>query len=106
MINWCCVVDSESISEVVSDTEYSCACDAGYFGTNCEFGPCDSITCENGGTEVLFGSICNCNCPDGYSGPNCEAGDVYLILIEREFRLYDAFQVPKCTMRTIQCWNW
>ena len=44
----------------------------GYFGQNCEFGPCDSLTCMNGGLEVQNGPLCSCFCPNGFSGAFCE----------------------------------
>jgi hypothetical protein len=53
--------------------EYSCTCDAGYTGTNCELdndecssNPCIHGTCEDGVAQY------RCTCDAGYNGANCE----------------------------------
>ena len=56
---------------IISNDEYACICKEGYFGQNCEFGPCDSTICENG-EKLQIASDCICLCNPGYSGPNCE----------------------------------
>jgi EGF-like domain/Chaperone of endosialidase/Human growth factor-like EGF len=52
---------------------YSCACPAGYTGTNCEteIDECASIPCVNG--QCLDGiNSYACECAPGYTGTNCE----------------------------------
>ena len=61
--------------------EYTCDCENGYNGTNCEedINECDTNPCQNGavctettdGTTLTVG-VYNCECPTGYSGTNCE----------------------------------
>ena len=64
--------------------EYTCDCEAGYNGTNCEedINECDPDPCQNSavcsesGTNasVLLG-VYHCECPAGHSGTNCEIID-------------------------------
>ncbi|XP_072173130.1 uncharacterized protein [Diadema setosum] len=61
----------------VNDTHYSCMCDGGYTGDNCDFTipplPCDSNPCMNGGAceNGGFESFA-CTCPAGFGGETCE----------------------------------
>ncbi len=44
--------------------------------TSCEQeNPCDGVSCENGGIEVILNDDCTCDCPVGYAGDNCEVFD-------------------------------
>ncbi|XP_077179977.1 protein jagged-2 isoform X2 [Paroedura picta] len=53
--------------------EYSCACQDGYSGKNCEIAEhaCVSNPCANGGTCHEITSGFRCQCPAGWSGPTC-----------------------------------
>ena len=53
---------------------YSCACVAGYDGTNCEtdVDECDQSPCDNGGTCTDAVNSYSCACVAGYDGTNCE----------------------------------
>ncbi|XP_048341641.1 protein jagged-2 isoform X2 [Sphaerodactylus townsendi] len=53
--------------------EYSCACQDGYSGKNCEIAEhaCVSNPCANGGTCHEISSGFKCQCPAGWSGPTC-----------------------------------
>ncbi|XP_050429321.1 uncharacterized protein LOC126838713 isoform X2 [Adelges cooleyi] len=59
-------------------TLYSCSCFAGFFGSDCGFGPICKLdknneSCENGGICRHAGRlIAVCTCPDGFTGGNCE----------------------------------
>ena len=53
---------------------YTCACDAGYTGTNCQtnIDDCAATPCQNGGacSDGLGGYTCTC--PPGFTGANCQ----------------------------------
>nr|XP_054765104.1 receptor-type tyrosine-protein phosphatase S-like [Lytechinus pictus] len=53
---------------------YTCACVAGYTGTNCEMdiNECASAPCMNGGTCINLVNSYTCTCVAGYTGTNCE----------------------------------
>ncbi|XP_066468415.1 protein jagged-2 [Tiliqua scincoides] len=53
--------------------EYSCACQDGYSGKNCEIAEhaCVSNPCANGGICHEISSGFKCQCPAGWSGPTC-----------------------------------
>ncbi|XP_062974199.1 protein jagged-2 [Elgaria multicarinata webbii] len=57
--------------------EYSCACQDGYSGKNCEIAEhaCVSNPCANGGTCHETSSGFKCQCPKGWNGPTC-ANDI------------------------------
>jgi len=52
---------------------YTCACAAGWSGTNCEIdiNGCAPQPCENGGACVDGLGSFTCTCPDGFAGPTC-----------------------------------
>ena len=52
---------------------FSCTCPLGNSKCDCESSPCDSITCQNGGT-CLLSNIGNpfCKCQIGYEGNRCQ----------------------------------
>ncbi|KAF1755480.1 hypothetical protein GCK72_022049 [Caenorhabditis remanei] len=54
--------------------KYTCVCDDGFFGTNCEYADvCTASTCLYGGTcEETNNGGYKCNCLDQYFGNNCE----------------------------------
>ena len=54
--------------------EYSCACVAGYTGSNCEtdIDECASNPCQHGGTCASGLDFFNCTCVAGYTGLKCE----------------------------------
>ena len=41
-------------------------------GHTCDFTPCSTKPCLNGGECTLQGDTYKCNCPPGYFGVNCE----------------------------------
>ena len=53
---------------------YTCKCQAGYSGVNCQFNidDCAAAPCKNGGTCVDGLRSYSCQCPKGYTGANCE----------------------------------
>jgi hypothetical protein len=53
---------------------YSCACDAGWSGANCDVNidDCAGAPCQNGGTCTDQANGYTCSCPAGYTGDNCE----------------------------------
>ncbi len=56
------------------NTGYTCECDAGYTGHDCEIrvSACSANPCENGGTCTDVGASYTCACAAGYTGSNCE----------------------------------
>jgi len=66
---------SPGTAECVEDGEdYTCTCNIGFYGTNCEsVDNCANNNCENGATcNPVDGS---CNCAAGFTGVNCESVD-------------------------------
>jgi Notch-like protein len=57
-----------------SADEYSCACENGWAGRNCdvEIYDCESAPCAHSGLCVEAVGSYSCVCPAGYSGDNCE----------------------------------
>jgi hypothetical protein len=57
-----------------TSTGYSCACDPGWTGTNCDgnINECAGNPCVNGGTCTDGTNSYTCACPAGYTGTNCE----------------------------------
>jgi Notch-like protein len=64
--------------------EYTCDCENGYNGTNCEedINECDPDPCQNSavcsesGTNISVAlAVYHCECASGYSGTNCETID-------------------------------
>jgi hypothetical protein len=53
---------------------YSCACDVGWSGANCDVNidDCVGAPCQNGGTCTDQANGYACACPAGYTGANCE----------------------------------
>ncbi|XP_042860326.1 basement membrane-specific heparan sulfate proteoglycan core protein-like isoform X47 [Penaeus japonicus] len=54
---------------------YSCSCQEGYSGHNCEFEPgvCTIVRpCKNGGACIGSRNEYSCNCPLGFAGQHCE----------------------------------
>ncbi|XP_063416131.1 fibropellin-1-like [Mytilus trossulus] len=53
---------------------YSCTCDSGYAGVNCEenINECDSSPCQHSGTCTDGINEYMCACVPGYTGSNCE----------------------------------
>ncbi len=56
---------------------YTCACPAGWTGTNCELDvdDCAANPCQNGGTCTDGANSYTCACPAGFLGANCEIVD-------------------------------
>ncbi|XP_071505772.1 uncharacterized protein [Diadema antillarum] len=54
--------------------DYSCTCQAGYSGKNCQMNidECSSDPCANGATCSDFVDSFQCTCAPGYEGVNCE----------------------------------
>lgn len=68
--------------------DYSCTCEYGYVGRNCEnvLKQCELLTpCRNGGSCTDLHGSYKCDCRLGYNGQNCEkckiTNVIYLILI-------------------------
>ena len=61
---------------MIDDSGYSCSCDPGTFGNNCENFLCGSKSCGNGEEFITYSSTtssyCQCDCNIGYSGVFCE----------------------------------
>ena len=57
---------------------YTCNCDAGYAGDNCEtdIDECASNPCVNGGTCTDGINSFTCDCVPGYTGDTCESGNI------------------------------
>lgn len=51
---------------------YTCECQHGYRGENCEIGSCASSPCQHGGTCTNIHDAYACACVAGYTGANCE----------------------------------
>merc|ERR1719244_1587077 len=54
--------------------QYSCICNAGFTGNDCEteINQCDGQTCSGHGTCVKGMNDYSCTCSDGYTGKDCE----------------------------------
>lgn len=60
---------------VLGHQDYSCTCEYGYVGRNCEkvLKQCELLTpCKNGGSCSDFHGLYKCDCRLGYDGTNCE----------------------------------
>lgn len=56
-----------------NNTAYSCSCQIGYFGNNCQINTCLSNPCQNGGIcSSLSNMTYSCACPTGYFGNICQ----------------------------------
>ena len=56
-------------------TDYTCQCEEGFSGRNCEIEAdlCQVIRpCQNGGSCIGTYNAYKCNCPIGFGGSNCE----------------------------------
>ena len=58
----------------LSAAVYTCLCEAGYEGYNCDTGleECSSSPCQNGGNCVDGVDAYECECVAGWSGPECQ----------------------------------
>ena len=57
---------------------YTCDCDLGFEGDNCEtdIDDCVSRPCQNGGTCDDGINSFSCDCVPGYTGDRCETGSI------------------------------
>ena len=64
----------EGICQNSGSGSYSCTCQPGYTGTNCEWeiDDCLNQPCLNGGTCEDIGSSYQCRCPNGFTGKRCD----------------------------------
>lgn len=63
---------------------YTCHCDPGYLGTNCEIenNPCDEDPCLNDSRcEKLTVLVYKCHCLEGFKGENCETAPINWTMI-------------------------
>ncbi|CAG2222528.1 NOTCH2 [Mytilus edulis] len=57
----------------ITNAGYTCTCDAGYTGVNCEINPCMPNPCRNGGTCTNGGwNTHKCACISNTGGSNCQ----------------------------------
>ena len=84
---------------------YTCNCDLGFDGDNCEtdIDDCASSPCQNGGTCNDGINSFSCDCVPGYTGDRCETGNmnswpkihyayfVYSKLFKTEFHFVKSF---------------
>ncbi|KAL7020531.1 hypothetical protein ACKWTF_011569 [Chironomus riparius] len=59
---------------IQTDSFYSCECDDGFYGQNCEIAenPCSSAPCFNDGICKAINETFTCECPPEYQGLFCE----------------------------------
>ena len=55
-------------------TSNACICDEGWFGSLCQYNPCETLglTCGHGTCVATSDVNAKCECDDGYTGHNCE----------------------------------
>eukprot|EP01044_Picomonas_judraskeda_P001341 COSAG03_NODE_80_length_14027_cov_69.115953_2_plen_732_part_00 len=81
--NWSCASNpcQNGMCEAAGSSSYSCTCEAGWIGVNCEIEgdnsateiwSCASSPCQNGMCEAAGSSGYSCKCEAGWIGVNCE----------------------------------
>ena len=64
--------DSLPVSDLTTTTAgYTCSCNPGYFGTNCETSHCSGETCSGHGICVVGATTFTCTCGVGHFGETC-----------------------------------
>lgn len=87
--------------------DYSCTCEYGYVGRNCEniLKQCELLLpCRNGGTCTDLHGSYKCDCQLGYNGQNCEKRNCfrkfnikYILSYDQYFIFYISFLVAEIT---------
>ncbi|XP_072045350.1 uncharacterized protein [Amphiura filiformis] len=81
-------------------SSYTCTCQAGYSGTNCQVSnPCGSAPCLNGGVCTNWGASYTCTCPAGYGGSNCQLNNQTDIIIVADLDSAKIFSGPMSTLQ-------